>query len=71
MDERGKIFPVTRHHLEDIDRFMWNSDSPFERRPTIYGGVEILAKGRAAIPLLFWLEGIVGTVLVGTAGPYL
>jgi hypothetical protein len=31
-----------------------------ERRPTTDGGVEILAKGRSAIALLVWLDGIVG-----------
>jgi hypothetical protein len=59
-DERG-VFPVARPDVEDLDRCMWDNDSPFERRPTTDGGVEILAKGRSAITLLVWLERIVGT----------
>ena len=61
MDERGEIFPVARPDIDDLDRFMWDLDSPFERRPTTDGGVEILAKGRSAVTLLVWLEGIVET----------
>jgi hypothetical protein len=60
MDERGSVLPVAKPDIADLDRFMWNVDSPFERRPTTDGGVEILAKGRSAIALLVWLEGIVG-----------
>jgi hypothetical protein len=61
MDERGSVFPVAKPDVADLDRFMWNVDSPFEKRLTAAGGVEILAKGRSAIALLVWLEGIVGT----------
>jgi len=60
MDEHGQVFPVARPDIEDLDRFMWEVDSPFERRPTTDGGVEILAKGRSAVTLLVWLGGIVG-----------
>ncbi len=60
MDERGSVFPVAKPDVGDLDRFMWNVDSPFEKRLTADGGVEILAKGRSAIALLVWLEGIVG-----------
>jgi hypothetical protein len=60
MDERGSVFPVGKPDVADLARFMWNVDSPFEKRLTADGGVEILAKGRSAIALLVWLEGIVG-----------
>jgi hypothetical protein len=48
--------------VDDLDRFIWNLDSPFERRPTSDGSVEILAKGRSAVTLLVWLDGIVETL---------
>ena len=60
MDERGEIFPVAAPDLSDLDRFMCNSDAPFERRPTTDGGMEILARGRSAEVLIGWLRGIVG-----------
>ncbi len=60
MDERGSVFPVAKPDVSDLDRFMWRVDSPYEKRLTADGGVEILAKGRSAIALLVWLEGIVG-----------
>jgi hypothetical protein len=44
MDERGSVFPVAKPEVADLDRFMWNVDSPFERRLTT-DGIEILAKG--------------------------
>jgi hypothetical protein len=59
MDQRGSVFPVAKPDVADLDRFMWNVDSPYEKRLTADGGVEILAKGRSAIALLVWLEGIV------------
>jgi hypothetical protein len=59
MDERGGIFPVGRPDVADLDRFMWEADSPFERRPTADGGVEILAKGRAAVTLAVWLADLI------------
>jgi len=33
MDERGEIFPVARPDVDDLDRFMWNVDSPFDATP--------------------------------------
>jgi hypothetical protein len=60
MDERGSVFPVAKPDVADLDRFMWNVDSPFERSPTTDGRFEIFAKGRSAIALLVWLDGIVG-----------
>jgi hypothetical protein len=60
MGERGSIFPVAKPDAEDLDRFMWKLDSQYDKRVTADGGVEILAKGRSAIALLVWLEGLVG-----------
>jgi len=42
---------------EAFDRFMWETDSPHEKRITASGGAEIKAKGRSAVALLVWLEG--------------
>lgn len=60
MDERGDIFPVAKPDPDDLDKFMWDVDAPFARHTTTDGGLEILAKGRSAVTLLVWLEGIVG-----------
>jgi hypothetical protein len=60
MDQRGDIFPVARPDVADLDRYMWETDSPFERRLTADGGVEIVAKGRSAITLVVWLQDLVG-----------
>lgn len=59
MDQRGDVFPVQRPDIADLDRFMWETDSPFERRVTADGGVEIIAKGRSAITLVVWLQELV------------
>jgi hypothetical protein len=45
MDERGSVFPVAKPDVADLDRSMWNVDSPYEKRLTTDGGIEILAKG--------------------------
>lgn len=58
-DTRGDVFPVARPDVADLDRFMWETDSPFERRVTADGGVEIVAKGRSAITLAVWLQDLV------------
>jgi hypothetical protein len=68
-DAHGEIFPVARPDVEDLDRFMWSVDSPFTRRPTTDGGVEILAKGRSAVTLLVWLEGLVAVEPAKGAAP--
>src|ERR1700730_4024991 len=59
MDEHREVFPVARPDADDLERFMWETDSPYEHRRTGDGGVEILAKGRAAVTLLVWLEKLV------------
>jgi hypothetical protein len=59
MDEHGEIFPVARPDADDLDKFMFETDSPYEHRRTSDGGIEILAKGRSAVTLLVWLEDIV------------
>jgi hypothetical protein len=57
--EGWSIFPVGRPDVADLDRFMWDLDSPFERKATADGGLEILAKGRSALALAVWLEDLV------------
>ena len=58
-DERGDVFPLGRPDLADLDRFMWDTDSPFERRQTADGGVEIVARGRSALTLAVWLQQLI------------
>ena len=50
------IYPVGRPDVGDLDRFMWDRDAPFERRPTAGGGVEIQARARSAMALAEWLR---------------
>jgi hypothetical protein len=59
VDKHGDIFPVGGPDVADLDRFMWETDSPFERRSTADGGVEIVAKGRSAVTLVVWLQELV------------
>jgi hypothetical protein len=58
-DERGDVSPVGKPDIADLDRFMWDTDSPFERRPTANGGVEIVARGRSALTLVVWLQELI------------
>ncbi len=57
--EREGLSPVGEPDVADLDRFMWNTDSPFERRVTTDGGVEILARGRSAVTLSLWLRELI------------
>jgi len=52
-------FPVAKPDADDLERFMLETDSPYEHRRTSDGGIEILANGRSAVTLLVWLEEIV------------
>jgi hypothetical protein len=47
---------VGQPDIADLDRFMWETDSRFDRRPTADGGVEILAKGPSAVTLVTWIQ---------------
>jgi hypothetical protein len=38
-----------------LERFMWETDSPYEKRLTTSGGAEIRARGRSAVTLVSWL----------------
>jgi hypothetical protein len=59
VDERVDIFPVAAPDLDDLDRFMWDTDSPFERRRTVDGSIEIVAKVRSAVTLVTRLQDLV------------
>lgn len=59
VDEHREIFPVAKPDADDLDKFMFETDSPYEHNRTTDGGIEILAKGRSAVTLLVWLEEIV------------
>jgi hypothetical protein len=54
--EGGSVFPVGRPDVAALDRFMRKVGSRIERRHPIGGGVEILARGRAAVAVAAWLE---------------
>jgi hypothetical protein len=59
LDDSGTIFPVAKPDADDLDRFMFETDSPYEHRRSVDGGLEILAMGRSAVTLLVWLEDVV------------
>ena len=56
LDDDLEAFPVKEPDLEDLDKHMWSTDSPYEKRVTKHGGVELLARGRSAVTLAVWLE---------------
>jgi hypothetical protein len=58
-DECGDVFPVGRLHPKDLEKFMFETDAPYVGRPTTDGGLEIVARGRAALCRLVWLEDLV------------
>ncbi|HEY1693386.1 MAG TPA: hypothetical protein VGG39_14565 [Polyangiaceae bacterium] len=58
-DARADIRRVGQPDLADLDRFMWEVDAPFERRPTAEGGIEIVAAGRSAVVLVIWLHDLI------------
>jgi hypothetical protein len=55
LNARREVRCVGRPDLEDLERFMWAGDAPYEKRLTGDGGVELLAKGRGGFMLGFWL----------------
>lgn len=40
---------------DDLERVMWDTDSPHEKRLTKSGGAEIRARGRSAVTFASWL----------------
>lgn len=58
LDANREAFPVAQPDLDDLDRHMWATDSPYEKTVTTNGGAELLAKGRSAVTMLVWLEGL-------------
>jgi hypothetical protein len=50
---------VGRPDLADLDRYMWQTDAPFERRRIADGGLEIVAKGHSAMMLALWLQDLI------------
>lgn len=59
LDENRELFPVGCPDPVDLERFMFETDSPYEHRKTSDGGLQILAKGRSAVTLLIWLDELV------------
>jgi hypothetical protein len=58
LDENLEAFPVKPLDLDDLESHMWRCDAPYEKRVTTMGGAEIRAKGRSAVVLTVWLEGL-------------
>jgi hypothetical protein len=54
--EGGSLFPVGRPDVAALDRFVRKVGSRIERRQAIDGGLEILARGGAAVAVAAWLE---------------
>jgi hypothetical protein len=55
LDETREIFPVGRPDLEELDRFMWAHDAPYEKQLSEAGGVALFAKGRGGQMLAEWI----------------
>jgi hypothetical protein len=53
--EDDSIFPVARPDGTALDRWMRNVGCRIEWRKLVDGGVEVLARGRAAIAVVPWL----------------
>jgi hypothetical protein len=54
--EGGSVFPVGRPNVAALDRLNRKVGSRIDRRQTGDGGLEILARGRAALAVAAWLE---------------
>ena len=61
LDEHREAVLVSAPDLEELDRYMWKHDSPYQKREVKFGGVELLAKGRSAIHLAGWLTDLLGS----------
>lgn len=59
LDASGEAFPVSAPDLPALDAFMFRLDAPYETRTTSNGDVELGARGRSAIALAEWLDGLV------------
>jgi len=55
MNARREVCCAGRPDLEDLERFMWAGDAPYEKRLTGDGGVELFAKGRGGFQLVLWI----------------
>ncbi len=58
MNEAREV-PVKEPDLADLERHQWACDAPYTVQPTTCGGgVALLARGRSAIVLAEWLDGL-------------
>jgi hypothetical protein len=55
----GTVFPVLRPSVAELDRFIRRVGCRIERRQTVGGGREVLARGRAAVGVAAWLEHLI------------
>ena len=56
MNSRREVRCIRRPDLEDLERFMWRCDAPYEKRRTGGGGVQLFARGRGGFMLAFWIS---------------
>lgn len=61
MDEHREVYPVREPDLDDLERHMWAADAPYQKRVTSLGGVELGARGRSAVVVLVWVEGLLSS----------
>ena len=59
LDANGEVFPVREPDLAELDAFMLKLDAPHAKRTTGNGDVELEARGRSAIALAEWLDGLI------------
>jgi hypothetical protein len=55
MNAHREIYPVAQPDPDDLERFMFERDAPYEHQRTTDGGLEIRASGRSALVLYDWL----------------
>lgn len=53
-----EIFPLPVPDFDDLDQFMWDLDTPYEKHVNDHGNVDLRARGLAAICLSEWLQGL-------------
>jgi len=68
LDVHRERFPLNEPKLELLERHMWETDSPYARRATTGGGIELLAQGRSAVSLVVWLESYLSEPVASASG---
>ena len=58
LDAAGEVYITSEIDFDELDRFMFETDAPYEKRRSSEGGAQLTARGRAAVCLAVWLEGL-------------